>query len=50
MVATGLVPVELTNKGTAAKFDTRYSAVYANQGGKWRLVHVQNARMPPPKA
>jgi len=50
MVATGLVHVELVNKGTAAKFDIRYSAVYANQGGKWRLVHVQNARMPPAKA
>ena len=50
MVATGLGHVELTNKGTAAKFDIRYSAVYANQSGKWRLVHVQNARMPPPKA
>jgi ketosteroid isomerase-like protein len=46
MVATGLVHVELVNKGNAAKFDIRYSAIYANQGGKWRLVHIQNARMP----
>ena len=49
MVATGLVHVELVNKGTAAKFDIRYSAIYANQGGQWRLVHIQNARMPPAK-
>ena len=46
MVATGLVHVELVNKGNPAKFDIRYTAVYANQGGKWRLVHVQNARLP----
>jgi ketosteroid isomerase-like protein len=46
MIATGLVHVELVNKGTAAKFDIRYSAIYASQGGRWRLVHVQNARMP----
>ena len=49
MVATGLVHVELVNKGTAAKFEIRYSAIYANQGGQWRLVHIQNARMPPAK-
>jgi ketosteroid isomerase-like protein len=49
MIATGLVHVELVNKGTAAKFDIRYSAVYTNQGGRWRLVHIQNARMPPAK-
>jgi ketosteroid isomerase-like protein len=49
MVATGLVHVELVNKGTPAKFDIRYTAIYANQGGQWRLVHIQNARMPPPK-
>ena len=46
MVATGLVHVELVNKGNPAKFDIRYTAVYANQGGQWRLVHIQNARMP----
>jgi len=46
MVATGLVHVELVNKGNPAKFDIRFSAIYANQGGQWRLVHVQNARMP----
>ena len=49
IVATALVHVELVNKGTAAKFDIRYSAIYANQGGQWRLVHIQNARMPPAK-
>src|SRR5215475_15102997 len=47
MVATGLVHVELVNKGTPAKFDIRYSAIYANHAGQWRLVHIQNARMPP---
>jgi len=46
MVATGLVHVELVNKGNPAKFDIRFSAIYVNQGGQWRLVHVQNARMP----
>ncbi len=46
MVATGLVHVDLVNKGTAAKFDIRYTAIYVNQGGQWRLVHVQNARVP----
>jgi len=46
MVAVGLVHVDLVNKGTAAKFDIRYTAIYANQGGQWRLVHVQNARIP----
>ena len=49
IVATALVHVELVNKGTAAKFDIRYSAIYANQRGQWRLVHIQNARMPPAK-
>jgi len=49
MVATGLVHVELVNKGTPAKFDIRYSAIYANHAGQWRLVHIQNARMPPAK-
>src|SRR5215510_13402484 len=46
MIATGLVHVELVNKGNPAKFDIRYSAVYANQGGQWRLVHIQNGRLP----
>jgi uncharacterized protein (TIGR02246 family) len=46
MVATGLVHVDLVNKGNSAKFDLRYSAIYVNQGGQWRLVHVQNARVP----
>jgi ketosteroid isomerase-like protein len=46
MVAMGLVHVDLVNKGNAAKFDIRYTAIYANQGGRWRLVHVQNARVP----
>ena len=46
MVATGLVHVDLVNKGTSAKFDLRYSTIYVNQGGQWRLVHVQNARVP----
>ena len=46
MVATGLVHVELVNKGNPAKFDIRFSAIYASTGGQWRLVHVQNARMP----
>ena len=47
MVAIGLVHVDLVNKGTAAKFDLRYSAIYIKQGGEWRLVQVHNARMPP---
>ena len=47
MVAVGLVHVDLVNKGTAAKFDLRYTAIYVNQGGQWRLAHVQNARVPP---
>src|SRR5215470_12540324 len=46
MVATGLVHVDLVNKGNAAKFDIRYTAVYTNQGGQWRLVHIQNGRLP----
>jgi ketosteroid isomerase-like protein len=46
MVATGLVHVELVNKGNAAKFDIRYTAVYTSQGGQWRLVHIQNGRLP----
>ena len=46
MVATGLVHVDLVNKGNPAKFDIRYTVIYANQGGQWRLVHVQNARVP----
>jgi uncharacterized protein (TIGR02246 family) len=46
MVATGLVHADLVNKGNAAKFDLRYSAIYVSQGGQWRLVHIQNARVP----
>jgi ketosteroid isomerase-like protein len=46
MVATGLVHVDLVNKGNAAKFDIRYTVIYVNQGGQWRLIHVQNARVP----
>jgi ketosteroid isomerase-like protein len=46
MVAVGLVHVDLVNKGTAAKFDLRYTAIYVIQVGQWRLVHVQNARVP----
>jgi uncharacterized protein (TIGR02246 family) len=46
MVAVGLVHVDLVNKGTAAKFDLRCTAIYVNQGGQWRLAHVQNARVP----
>lgn len=33
MVATGLVHADLVNKGTPARFDLRYSAIYVNQGG-----------------
>lgn len=47
MVAVALIHVELVNKGTPAKFDLRGSAIYVNQGGQWRLAHVQNARVPP---
>jgi len=46
MVAVGLVHVDLVNKGTAATFDLRYTAIYVNQGGQWRLAHVHNARAP----
>ena len=46
MVAIGIVHVELVNKGTAAKFDLRYTAIYVDQGGQWRLAHVHNARLP----
>ena len=46
MVATGLVHVDLVNKGNPAKFDLRYTVIYVYQGGQWRLVHVQNARVP----
>jgi uncharacterized protein (TIGR02246 family) len=46
MVATGLVHADLVNKGNAAKFDLRYSAIYVSQRGQWRLVHIQNARVP----
>jgi uncharacterized protein (TIGR02246 family) len=46
MVATGLVHVDLVNKGNAAKFDIRYTVIYVNQGGQWRLIHAQNARVP----
>jgi uncharacterized protein (TIGR02246 family) len=46
MVATGLVHADLVNKGNAAKFDLRFSAIYVSQGGQWRLTHVQNARVP----
>ena len=46
MVAFGLVHADLFNKGTAAKFDLRGTAIYANQGGQWRLAHVHNARVP----
>ena len=45
MVVTGLVHLDLVNKGTPAKYDLRYSAIYVNQGGQWRLAHVQNARV-----
>ena len=47
MVATGLVHVELVNKGNPAKFDIRFTAIYTDQGGQWRLVHIQNGRLPP---
>ena len=47
MVATGLVHVELVNKGNPAKFDIRFTAIYASQGGQWRAVHIHNARIPP---
>jgi ketosteroid isomerase-like protein len=33
MVATGLVHVDLVNRGTSAKFDIRYSATYVSQSG-----------------
>ena len=45
MVVTGLVHLDLVNKGNPAKYDLRYSAIYVNQGGQWRLAHVQNARV-----
>jgi dienelactone hydrolase/ketosteroid isomerase-like protein len=46
MVATGLVHVDLVNKSSPAKFDMRYSAAYVSQNGQWRLMHIQNARVP----
>jgi uncharacterized protein (TIGR02246 family) len=47
MVAVSLLHVDLVNKGTAAKFDLRCTAIYVNEGGQWRLAHVQNTRVPP---
>jgi uncharacterized protein (TIGR02246 family) len=46
MVALSFLHVDLVNKGTAAKFDLRCTAIYTNQGGQWRLAHVQNTRVP----
>jgi uncharacterized protein (TIGR02246 family) len=46
MVALSFLHVDLVNKGTAAKFDLRCTAIYVNDGGQWRLAHVQNTRVP----
>ena len=46
VIATAIGHVDLTMKGKEAKFDLRYSAVYAKRGGVWQIFYYQGTRLP----
>ena len=45
-VATGLASVEVNNHGQELSMKLRYTDVWVNRGGQWRMVAWQSTRLP----
>ena len=45
VVLTGVARIRVTSGGTPNAFAVRFTDVYANRGGKWRMVTWQSTRL-----
>jgi len=46
VVLTGIAAIEVTSGGKALSFKVRFTDVYANRGGHWRMVAWQSTKLP----
>jgi ketosteroid isomerase-like protein len=46
VVLTGIARINLNSNGTPVEFGVRFTDVYQNQGGSWRMVAWQSTRLP----
>jgi Domain of unknown function (DUF4440) len=46
VVLTGVARISVISNGKPSTFGVRFTDVYANQGGKWRMVTWQSTRLP----
>ena len=46
VVLTGACKIRVTANGNPLAFSVRFTDVYANQGGNWRMVAWQSTRLP----
>ena len=46
VVLTGVARISVTSNGNPINFGVRFTDVYANQGGQWRMVAWQSTRLP----
>ena len=46
VVLTGVCAISVVSNGTPNAFRVRFTDVYANQGGQWRMVTWQSTRLP----
>jgi ketosteroid isomerase-like protein len=46
VILTGVARIGVTSNGKANSFSVRFTDVYANQGGQWRMVAWQSTRTP----
>ncbi len=46
VVLTGVAQISLETKGAPNKFGVRFTDVYQNQGGTWRMVTWQSTKLP----
>ena len=46
VVLTGVCAISVVSGGTPNSFRVRFTDVYANQGGQWRMVTWQSTRLP----
>src|SRR3954447_10996253 len=46
VVLTGVARISVGSAGRTQNFGVRFADVYANQGGRWQMVHWQSPRLP----
>jgi len=46
VVLTGACRIGVTSRGRPNNFSVRFTDVYANKGGQWRMVAWQSTRLP----